>query len=333
MASKNKEPLISIVVPIYNVADFLPRCLDSIFAQTYKTLEIILVDDGSTDDSGKLCDAYKKKDRRIVVIHKKNGGLSDARNAGTKAAKGEYISFVDPDDYIDSDYVAYLYRSISKNDSDISACGHTSIYPETNSEIKSSSRTSLELNSHDAINAILCQKYNGFGVSAWAKLYRTDLARKNLFPKGRLFEDTATIYKLVDGARRIQLDLDSKYNYIMRSGSIVNAEFDSRKLDIIRSTEEMCDYVIKKYPDLKDAARSRLIYANLSTLMQLSRSGIRNRNAEKRLIGFVRKNGFSSLFKKTTPNRDKLGIICCYPGFHFFKFAWGVYSKITGRKV
>ena len=118
----NKQDLISVIVPVYNVENYLKRCLDSIINQTYQNIEIILIDDGSTDNSGNLCEDYKKIDNRIKVVHKTNGGLSDARNTGIKKAKGKYITFVDSDDYVEYDYVEYLYNLIKKYDTNISFC-------------------------------------------------------------------------------------------------------------------------------------------------------------------------------------------------------------------
>ena len=108
------KPLISVILPIYNVAQFLPRCIESVCSQTYDNLEIILVDDGSPDDCGDICDKYAEKDNRIVVVHKQNGGLSDARNKGAEIANGEYITFIDSDDYVTDTYVEYLYSLIEK---------------------------------------------------------------------------------------------------------------------------------------------------------------------------------------------------------------------------
>ena len=122
------EDLISVVVPIYNVENYIKKCVDSILSQTYKNLEIILVDDGSPDNCPQICDEYAQKDNRIKVIHKENGGLSDARNAGIDISKGKFITFIDSDDYIEKDYVEVLYNSIKENASDMAIGSHKAIY-------------------------------------------------------------------------------------------------------------------------------------------------------------------------------------------------------------
>ena len=119
-----EKPLISVIVPVYNVKQYLRRCVDSILKQTYENIEIVLIDDGSTDESGAICDRYAQKDVRVKVIHKENGGLSDARNKGMQEARGEYFAFVDSDDYIAKDYIAYLFELIVENKAQISLCGY-----------------------------------------------------------------------------------------------------------------------------------------------------------------------------------------------------------------
>ena len=123
-----EEELISVILPIYNVEKYLEKCLKSVINQTYKNLEIILVDDGSKDNSPQICDEYAVKDKRIVVIHKSNGGLSDARNAGIEIAKGKYIALIDSDDYVEKDYVQFLYQLIKENNAEMSICSHTVLY-------------------------------------------------------------------------------------------------------------------------------------------------------------------------------------------------------------
>ena len=123
------EPLISVIVPVYNVEKYIAACVDSILAQTYTNLEILLVDDGSTDSSGALCDEYARRDVRVRVIHQENGGLSDARNTGMQSAQGTYFAFVDSDDFIAGDYIAYLYGMIEKHHAQIAVCGYQKVYP------------------------------------------------------------------------------------------------------------------------------------------------------------------------------------------------------------
>ena len=196
------EDLITVVVPIYKVEKYLEKCIDSIIKQTYENLEIILVDDGSPDKCPQICDEYAKKDSRIKVIHKKNGGLSDARNAGIDIAKGEYITFVDSDDYIEKDYVEVLYDSIKENDSDMAIGSHKVIYENGTILNKETGEKSV-LDAKTVLERILYDE--NIDLSAWAKLYKTELFEEIRYPKGRVFEDAATTYKLVDKSKKISI--------------------------------------------------------------------------------------------------------------------------------
>ena len=261
------KKLISIVLPIYNVENYIEKCMESVLNQTYKNIEIILVDDGSPDNCPIICDQYVKEDNRVKVVHKENGGLSDARNAGIKVANGDYITFIDSDDYVDKDYVEFLYNTIEETDADIAIGGHRVIY-DSGKIIEKETHENSVLEPKKVLERILYD--DGIDLSAWGKLYKRYLFNDIKFPKGRLFEDSATTYMLVDKANKIAINSISKYNYIIRKNSISNAKFSPKKMDLITSTREMSEYVKNKYPDLKNAANRRLMYAYLSTLSQLA---------------------------------------------------------------
>lgn len=323
-----KRPLISIIVPVYKVEQYLERCIESIINQTYKNLEIILVDDGSPDSCGIICDEYSKKDKRIKVIHKENGGLSDARNKGIENATGKYITFIDSDDYIDENYTSILYEVISKNNADMAISSHKVLY-ENGTIIEKATGEQSILNSKEVLNRILYD--DGIDLSAWAKLYKTDLFKNVRYPKGRVFEDAATTYKLVDLSKKIAIASFSTYNYIIRKDSISNVTFSTKKMDLILSTREMSEYIKSKYYDLEKAANRRLMYAYLSTLSQLAMSDISFPKEEKEIMRYIRKNGNKVLLDKKTPLRDKIAILSTKLGFKFYKKMWFIYRKITGR--
>ena len=262
------KKLISVVLPIYNVENYIEKCMESVLNQTYKNIEIILVDDGSPDNCPIICDQYVKEDNRVKVVHKENGGLSDARNAGIKVANGDYITFIDSDDYVDKDYVEFLYNTIEETDADIAIGGHRVIY-DSGKIIEKETHENSVLEPKKVLERILYD--DGIDLSAWGKLYKRYLFNDIKFPKGRLFEDSATTYMLVDKANKIAINSISKYNYIIRKNSISNAKFSPKKMDLITSTREMSEYVKNKYPDLKNAANRRLMYAYLSTLSQLAK--------------------------------------------------------------
>ena len=180
------KPLISIILPVYNVSAYLEKCLDSVLSQDYENLEIILVDDGSTDESPEICDRYKEKDNRITVIHKENGGLSDARNAGSSMAHGEYITFVDSDDSIQSEYVSYLYSLIEKYHTKMSLCTHTVVFEDGSVQVYGDGSDEV-LDSKECIRRMLY--HDVIDTSAWAKLYHRDLVKKIPYPVGMQYED------------------------------------------------------------------------------------------------------------------------------------------------
>ena len=322
--TKASKPLISVIVPIWNVEKYLDKCIDSIVKQTYTNLEIILVDDESPDNCPKMCDEWAKKDNRIKVIHKKNGGLSDARNAGIDISTGDYITFIDSDDYVELNYVKFLYNNLIQNNADISMGKQYVRYP--NKTLNTGSGNIYVVNPHDCFDMLLYSE--DFDVSAWGKLYKKELFSDIRFPKGRIFEDAATTYKLIDKSKKVILNSQPIYNYIMRENSIINAEFKENKFDLITSTFEMTDYISNKYPDLKQACERRNMYAYLSTLAQLAKSKNKNKKYLNRLMTYIRKNRKSILKDKRIPSRDRFSLRSTYLGFNFFKLSWRFYLLI-----
>ena len=318
----NKEPLISVIIPVYKVEKYLKRCIDSVINQTYKNLEIILVDDGSPDNCPKICDDYSKKDKRIKVIHKKNGGLSDARNKGIEKANGDYISFIDSDDYVELNYIDFLYKILKENNADISMGKQYVRYP--NKILNTGSNNNYVLNSHDALEKMLYGE--DFDVSAWAKLYKKELFKGIRYPKGRLFEDSATTYKLIDKAKTIVLKSIPIYNYIIRDDSITNETFNEKKFDLITSTNEMCKYINKKYKDLDKACDRRMMYAYLSTLTQLIKCKKIDKEYKERIMKYIKKYRKKVLKDKRIPKRDRIALYTTYLGLNGYKTIWALYS-------
>ncbi len=237
----NNNDLISVVVPIYNVEKYLNRCIDSILSQEYENIEIILVNDGSTDNSGKICDDYIKKDSRIKVIHKENGGLSDARNFGMEKAMGEYIAFIDSDDYIRKDYISTLYNMCITNKAEIAQCSFERITDsQTTNEIKVE-KTIENMTGIEAIKNIFKEKYVEYTV-AWNKLYKKSLFENIKYPKGKLHEDEATTYKLFYEAKKVSVTNEKLYYYYIRQNSITNEKFTLKKLDYIYELEEQLKF-------------------------------------------------------------------------------------------
>lgn len=219
---EKEQALISIIVPVYNVENYLERCMQSIWKQTYTNLEIILVDDGSTDASGSMCDEYAKKDIRIKVIHKENGGLSDARNAGLAIATGDYIGYVDSDDWIEPDMYATMYQACEENCAELAVCRYQCSYDGSKPETGSGKKTVFD---REALLDVYIRDDEEYIIynSVWSKLFRADLVRDMIFPKGRNSEDIMyTTRAFCRTHKAVYID-SFFYHYVVdRVGSIMN---------------------------------------------------------------------------------------------------------------
>lgn len=219
------KDLISVIIPVYNVQDYLPACLECVCAQTYENLEIILVDDGATDGSGAICDTWAQKDPRIRVIHKANGGLSTARNAGINIARGRWITFVDSDDLIAWDMVEGLQRVIGE--ADIAMCDRQKF---TDAPVPAQDSGLERYSGLDFLNKIYeAPRF----IAAWGKLYKRELFQRLRFREGILHEDEDLLPQLIYEAKEIVYLRQEKYFYRVRPSSIMTSEFNKKRLDII----------------------------------------------------------------------------------------------------
>jgi len=253
------EPLISIIVPIYKVENYIRCCIDSILNQTYRNLEIILVDDGSPDNCPGICDEYKGIDKRIKVIHKKNGGLSSARNAGLDIASGQYIGLIDSDDFIESDMYEALYAASEKYNADISVCGR---YIVEGNRITSYSDTEEPkvYNRYQALRQIVLDDfYNGINNYAWDKLYKKSLFDNIRYPEGKHFEDIFTTYKLFSISSKIVHIQSPKYYYLQREDSIIGSTNTASRYDYYMANTQCLEFIKKVEPLLTDVCDSQLI--------------------------------------------------------------------------
>lgn len=245
------EPLVSVIIPVYKVEKYLDTCVDSVLKQTYKNLEIILVDDGSPDQCGLICDSWSKKDQRIKVLHKENGGLSSARNAGMKIAKADYWCFVDSDDWIAVDMIETMMNCFAEN-VDLVCCGKV-IYGE-NLGTTLTSPKSMCLNSKDAIEKSLFDK--DIGIAAWGKIYKRSLFTGVWFPEGEIHEDAAIMIQIFDRARKIHVINRALYYYRYNKNGISKSEY-STKFDVVLKHNLVNEqYLIRKYPELKKQAEA-----------------------------------------------------------------------------
>ncbi len=260
MVQNSMSDLISIIIPVYNVENYFSRCIESVLAQTYRNIEIILVDDGSTDSSGMLCDKYSEKDDRIKVIHKENGGLSDARNTGLEYMTGNYVIFIDSDDVVSHDIVYHLYHVTVDSGADIGICDLMHCYDEDTIIYELETEKKV-FSSEEAICEMLYQK--SFLVSAGGKIYKRQCFGTIRFPYGMLFEDSAVMYQIFERAETIVYSNAKLYGYMHREGSITTQRFSSRDCDILKICSQIVDYFKDGTVELQKAAMSYQVVAAL----------------------------------------------------------------------
>ncbi|SMC83692.1 glycosyltransferase family 2 protein [Papillibacter cinnamivorans] len=258
-------PLVSVIVPVYNVEPYLRKSLDSILAQTYGCLEIILVNDGSSDGSGALCEDYARKDARIRVIHQKNGGVSSARNTGLSAASGEYIAWVDPDDWCSPDFIQYLLENLMSEKADLATCGYRSIRGVSFKRIAASRRMVL---TEDQI----LHRYwntNEIGDTLWNKLYKRSLFDRISFPPLVRFEDSAVMFRILAASEKTVVLPDVKYFYRLRSGGLSQQKSTAAAADSLDVVLQVFDAAVAEYPWLKNAVSAKTMSFIHGSLMML----------------------------------------------------------------
>lgn len=247
---------ISVIVPIYKVEAYLNKCVESIVRQTYTDLEIILVDDGSPDTCPQMCDDWADKDSRIKVVHKENGGLSDARNAGLAVATGEYISFIDSDDWIEPGFMEVLLDAITNTGADIAECG-TRLVDEAGNKLSGRGVKADEtLSSVDALVRLVNEA--GIFQTVWNKLYRRSVIGDILFEKGKYNEDDYFSYQVFDRAKKVTIVSKPMYNYLQRSGSIMGVGYNPRRLEGLQARVLRMNY-LQKYPETANLTRQNLV--------------------------------------------------------------------------
>lgn len=247
------DSLISVIVPIYNVEKYLDRCVDSIINQTYKNLEIVLVDDGSLDNCPKMCDDYAEKDSRIKVVHKENGGLSDARNAGMKVATGEYVSFIDSDDYVSLDFYETLLDTIVDNDSDIVECGVVKFYEDNSFDKYSDDLKVTNYDTLDGLEGLINE--NPFKQHVWNKLYKSSIALDIPYEVGKLNEDEFWTYQIFGKAKKVTRIYKTMYYYFQRGSSIMGKGYNIKRLDALEGKMNRQAYIEKNFPTLTTKAK------------------------------------------------------------------------------
>ncbi len=306
---------ISVIVPVYKVEPYLRRCVDSILAQTYSNLELILVDDGSPDGCPAICDEYAKADARVRVIHKTNGGLSDARNAGIDAASGDWIAFIDSDDWIEAIMFEKLLSLAIEYDAQIAVGGvnDEQLIGEETKIIKSTFRGQIETVSCGCEEA-MC-RYFSSSWSAWDKIYRSSLFDTVRFPVGEINEDEAIVLQLLNQCQTVVYTNEVFYHYIHRASSITTTAFSPKKFAWYRHCRDNLAWIREHHPALTDAAAARYRGAILWTLTEIALAD-EDYTAERiALIAELKQNKemFSKINFSFRSDRIRMRMLCSLP--------------------
>lgn len=298
------KELVSIIIPVYNVEKYLERCITSVITQTYKNLEIILVDDGSPDRCGKICDEYAKIDNRIKVIHKENGGLSDARNVGIDASNGRYLMFVDSDDYISPDMVEVLYDRVCIDKSDMAICDFVYVdenYREIEEKNNNTPIKNEIISRYDALKK-LTENGNWYYVAAVKKLYEKRLFDDIRFPKEKLHEDEFTVHHIFDKCNRISCVEKPMYFYVQRNFSIMNSAYSVKRLDAAEACiDRIVFFTDRAFNNLAEetALRTLGIFIQASEKLNLSEKQNKSRY-------FELKKQFEKIYREKLRNKVSL---------------------------
>lgn len=317
--------MISVIVPVYNVEKYLERCVKSIAAQTYNDLEILLIDDGSTDKSGKMCDDFQQTDSRIKVFHKQNGGLSDARNYGIEHSAGEFISFVDSDDYIDEKMLETLHRLITENDADLAVCSAMDVF-------EGKEVTQVKEIKEFNLNKVESYKYmlRGDGIpSACNKLYKRQTVGDVRFPVGKLYEDGFFTPQILKRVEKTAVTSKPMYYYFRRADSITTKPFRKGDLDVIEAYDKCVKQVKELCPEALPYAefRYRNAYFNVLDKM-LMRDDCKEIPEYKQVVKYLKKHTVQIVKDPGFGKMRKIAAVA-------LKFSVPLYKKIllTKQKI
>lgn len=297
--------MVSIIVPVYNVEKHLEECVESLINQTYKDVEYIFVDDGSTDNCPQILDSYAEKYESIQVIHKLNGGLSAARNCGLLKACGDYVTFVDSDDYFDLSAVQTLIEAAEKTGADVVEARLTS-----NKDLLAAGSGAVELiEKEELLKQFFSEK--GFTVTACGQLYRRSLFNETCFPEGRIFEDYATTYKLVVAAKKIATVDKNLYYYRDNPNSITTVKFSKKRMEYFIAGDEVVWFCKGNYRKLLRHVKNRNCRYAIAFFGQVCKAGCKDKAVFNELVKRVRKRIIPYLFSHYKPLSKIFGILVC----------------------
>lgn len=318
------NPKISIIVPVFNVENYIHDCIDSILTQTWQDFELILVNDGSSDRSGEICDEYSKKDNRITVIHKENGGQSSARNRGIDIAKGDYIGFIDSDDWINRDMYKVLYEKAIETDSEISACNIIEYQKDSSKRFFSQDTTDYLYGRNEAMSEIYLNERLTF--SPCNKIYKRELFKEICFKEGYILEDMDFAYKIIHLCNKIHYTGQALYNYRYNDNSTLRKAFSKKRLDEYQVRKDMYTFYLENYPNQANDVYAEWFLKGLELYINVEKYYQNEKKQYKYLIASDRKQLKSLVVKKDYNKKKKLllsiGLISPKLLAYVYRFYW-----------
>ena len=320
------KPLISVIVPVYNVEKYVGRCLNSIIHQSYTNLEIIVINDGSTDKSLSVCEEFAAKDNRIMLITQENRGLSGARNTGLRNFTGEYVTFVDSDDLIHCNMVEFLYKALIRHNSEMSLCASLRVSLETIPDENHKELEGFAYTQHEFMILFL----NGTFTACWARLFKKEIVLGLSFPEGLNCEDFIYMYEVARKVRTVaEIDLPLYY-YYYRDNSIVNESFNLKKFDQFYSAQKLYELVKSHTPEYTKLSVIRLAGA-IASLLLISRKKQGYEGKERELTTFLRSNFFLFLFNRYLNIKLRIVLLICMLPTALSKFITNYYCFVEKR--
>lgn len=319
---------ISVIVPAYNVEEYICDCIDSLLEQTYKNYELLLVDDGSTDNTGRILDEKYSENEKIKVYHKSNGGLSDARNYALDRMNGDYVTFVDSDDFVDCEYLDYLIQIITKENADIAVIPPQPF--ENVNQIDTDFDFNYEtVNTEEAVRRMLVRE--NIAHTACGKIYKSSIWKEIRFPYKKLYEDYHTTFDAFARAKKVAIGNAKMYFYYQRESSIMHLKCDKNTVSIVQATIEVTPRIIEYWPSLKEEAIDLQIALCAKCLQNIYAHDVEDFKNEKNLIkSLIKKNTFTMLVSKKIGYKDKTKVLISYLPKKCFLY---VYNKHDGMKI
>lgn len=325
---------ISVITTVYKTYPYLRRCVASITAQTYKNLEIILVDDGSPDESGALCDELAKSDERIKAVHIENSGPAHARNTALDIVTGDYVAFVDSDDYIDNDMLSSLVALLEENDCDMAACSFKPCVDGGDIPSRAFSEKTEVFSAEEALCSLF--RKGGMDFSACTKLFRAELFKKQRFTDGILMEDKDITYRIISDCKKVVYRDTPKYHYYMSENSIMRSAFSEKKLAAFEINERMERFFnTGKYPKAKKAFRCYGVKLGIIEISQMTHFGFDGYEYYEKSVKLLRKGFWQSLFSSVVDKRySAAALIIIIRRFFGGKRVWsGKFMKRIAEKI